>query len=272
MSGTAPQTHSSVHTAAVATPVKQPGVVQTAVATGGGQYNGCPYGSPISGLCTGTPGVPAASTAKTRLYQDTASTARPRSVQPTPGVAGSPQVYGSQQKQAALASSTSSMPELWQSTPNSGQATPRHFADWQQQQQVQQLRLSADNRPRRDQDQISNSPQMSPRPSIRDSSPLQQLSSQDPTEASQCQPVPQQALLPVDVLLSPLLPSADEQKLVDRLSQLRHALDEHVRLAAGWEQQVGCAWLSLSAVQPHALWQVVSESCCLCDGQSTPCR
>jgi hypothetical protein len=142
------------------------------------------------------------------------------------------------------------MPELWQSTPNTGHATPRHFADWQQQQQqpTQQLRLSADNRPRRDQGQISYSPQMSPRGSTSGSLPLQQLSTHDHTEASQGQPAPQQALLPVDVLLSPLLPSADEQKLVDRLSQLRHALEEHVRLAAGWEQQVRLAWHSISAV------------------------
>jgi hypothetical protein len=64
-----------------------------------------------------------------------------------------------------------------------------------------------------------------------------------PAASSQAggQSAQQQALLPVDVLLSPLLPSADEAKLVDRLSQLRHALDEHVRLAAGWEQQVGCS-------------------------------
>jgi hypothetical protein len=61
-----------------------------------------------------------------------------------------------------------------------------------------------------------------------------------PAQSSHSQSVQQQGLLPLDVLLSPLLPSADEAKLVDRLSQLRHALDEHVRLAAGWEQQVSC--------------------------------
>jgi hypothetical protein len=44
--------------------------------------------------------------------------------------------------------------------------------------------------------------------------------------------------VPLDVLLSPLLPSADETKLLDRLSQLRVALDEQHRLAASWEQQV----------------------------------
>jgi hypothetical protein len=70
----------------------------------------------------------------------------------------------------------------------------------------------------------------------------------------------QQALLPIDVLLSPLLPSADEAKLVDRLSQLRHALDEHVRLAGGWEQQVGacavpsCEMLVCCLLVPACCW------------------
>jgi hypothetical protein len=57
----------------------------------------------------------------------------------------------------------------------------------------------------------------------------------DRTEASQHSGVQR---MPLDVLLAPLLPSADETKLLDRLSQLRVALDEQHRLAASWEQQV----------------------------------
>lgn len=240
MSSTPSQLNSSTGPVAVATPVKHTGSVQTAVQSGDEQYNGCPYGSPISGLCTGTPAVPhAASAAKTRLYLDTASTARPRPVQPVPGVAGSPRPYGSQQKYAAVASSTSSMPELWQTASSAGHAAARHVGADRQQQQAQQLRLSADHRPRRDQDQSSSATHVALIPSISGASHVQQLGVRDSTETAQGQPIQQQALLPVEVLLSPLLPSADESKLVDRLSQLRHALDEHVRLAAGWEQQVG---------------------------------
>ena len=45
-------------------------------------------------------------------------------------------------------------------------------------------------------------------------------------------------MLPLEVLLSPLLPSAGEAQLLARLSQLRMALEQHIREAAGWEQQV----------------------------------
>lgn len=143
------------------------------------------------------------------------------------------------------------MPELWQAASWSGRSSPRQLAvgaEHQQQQhqgQQQQLRLSSDNRPRRDQDLSQSSPQPSPRSSLNSlSGPRRSL--QDSPSAGMPQQqlqLQQQALLPIEVLLSPLLPSADEAKLVDRLSQLRHAVDEHVRLAGGWEQQVcvvGC--------------------------------
>jgi hypothetical protein len=44
--------------------------------------------------------------------------------------------------------------------------------------------------------------------------------------------------VPLEVVLAPLLPSADEAKLADRLSQLRGHLEQQQRLAAFWEQQV----------------------------------
>lgn len=56
--------------------------------------------------------------------------------------------------------------------------------------------------------------------------------------------------VPIDVLLAPLLPSANDSKLLDRLTQLRVALDEQRRLAASWEQQVGVAAL-LKAAGPR---------------------
>jgi hypothetical protein len=43
---------------------------------------------------------------------------------------------------------------------------------------------------------------------------------------------------PLEVLLSPLLPSAGETQLLARLSHLRMALEQHLREATGWEQQV----------------------------------
>jgi hypothetical protein len=64
--------------------------------------------------------------------------------------------------------------------------------------------------------------------------------------------------VPLDVLLSPLLPSADESKLLDRLSQLRVALDEQHRLAASWEQQVS-NMIKLVAVLAGC-WLTVSDS------------
>lgn len=136
------------------------------------------------------------------------------------------------------------MPEPWQPSSWFGRGAHgrQHGAD--QQQQMQQLRLSVDNRPRRDQNLgHSSSPGLSPRSSFNGPLALQHSSAEgSPAQSSHSQSVQQQGLLPLDVLLSPLLPSADEAKLVDRLSQLRAALDEHVRLATGWEQQVSC-WL-----------------------------
>lgn len=43
---------------------------------------------------------------------------------------------------------------------------------------------------------------------------------------------------PLEVLLAPLLPSADESKVLDRLSQTRVALDEQLRLVKALQQQV----------------------------------
>lgn len=233
---------------ALATPVKQQ-------LHGEDQYSGCPYGSPVSGLCTGQPAAahppPAAaatSGAKTRLRPDTTA-ARPKSVQrQQPGVTARPaSSYAAQQQVDALACRTSSMPELWQAASRQQQAAQPGTADLQ-------LRLSADNRPRRDQDHSQGSLQQpSPRSSINSnfSGPRHSLQGSPSAGAPQQLQVQQQALLPVDVLLSPLLPSADEAKLVDRLSQLRHALDEHVRLAAGWEQQV---WTAVGGGAACAGW------------------
>lgn len=200
----------------------------------------CPYGSPISGLCTGSAAAApsATSAAKTKLHLGTsASTAAAAAAQPA---------------RAALTGSnpagpSGALPVPWQAGSWPGRnSSGRHSLGADQQTPQQQLRLSADNRPRRDQDLLLD-PGLSPRSSFsgpQATPPQQQHSTPDgsPAQGSQgggAQSAQQQALLPVDVLLSPLLPSADEAKLVDRLSQLRHALDEHVRLAAGWEQQVG---------------------------------
>lgn len=239
----------------VVTPVKQQQV-------GGDQFTGCPYGSPVSGLCTAPPAAPAAaaSAAKTRLRLDTTGghSARPRSVQQQDnGLKSSPAYYAPQQQHIdAQACRTSSMPELWQAASWSGRNSPRPGlgADQLQHQGQQQLRLSADNRPRRDQDLSQSSPQPSPRSSLNSSSGHRRSLQESPSAEMQQMQLQQQALLPIDVLLSPLLPSADEAKLVDRLSQLRHALDEHVRLAGGWEQQVGsCAELPAGVVLDFCL-------------------
>jgi hypothetical protein len=227
---------------AVATPVK----LFSSLQADNEQYASGPYGSPISGLCTGSAALPAASAAKTKLNISTASAARPKTGQPHPAEAGNPSLTAGRHVAGAPgAARTSSMPEPWQPGSWSGRGVPgrQHGAD--QQQQVQQLRLSADNRPRRDQDLGHSSPGLSPRSSFSGPLALQHSTAEgSPAHSSHSQPsAQQQGLLPLDVLLSPLLPSADEAKLIDRLSQLRHALDEHVRLATGWEQQVSC-WLN----------------------------
>lgn len=215
----------------------------------------CPYGSPISGLCTGSAAATpsATSTAKTKLHlgksaSTAAATARPARAALTgsnPGPSGA-------------------LPVPWQAGSWPGRnSSGRHSLGADQQTPQQQLRLSADNRPRRDQDLLldhHSSPGLSPRSSFsgpQATPPQQQQHSTadaSPAQGSQAggaQSAQQQALLPVDVLLSPLLPSADEAKLVDRLSQLRHALDEHVRLAAGWEQQVGRSLSIQSLAEPR---------------------
>lgn len=239
MGSRVPQPHSSAHPPAVATPLKQIVSLQSDA----GQYDNCPYGSPIGGLCTGPAAPSAASTAKTKLYMGSASTVRPKSVQPGPAVTNSPASYaGRHGSGISAAARTGSMPEPWQAGSWPGRCAGRQLAADQQpqQQHMQQMRLSADNKPRRDQDLGQISPGLSPRSSYSSVQIVQQSTpDQSPAHSSQSQSAQQQALLPLDVLLSPLLPSADEAKLVDRLSQLRHALDEHVRLAAGWEQQVG---------------------------------
>lgn len=242
-----PQAHSStIHPPPVATPVKQPGSLPLGVA----QQDGCPYGSPISGVCTTAPATradPALSgSVRMKLHLGASSTTtRVAPVQPGPGTTGSPGSRTVQQHADALTGRTSSMPELWQAASWSGRSTPmQQCGDKRpQQQHTQQMRLSADNMLRRDQDVSFSSQLPSPCSSQHSLSAVQQHYQQplgQDTMASDGHPV-EQPLLPVDVLLAPLLPSADEAKLVDRLSQLRHALDEHRQLAAGWEQQVGAA-------------------------------
>jgi len=181
-----------------------------------------------------------------RLHLGASSTTtRVAPVQPGSGTAGSAGSCTVQQHAEALTGRTSSMPELWQAASWSGRSTPMQQSGDKrpQQQHTQQMRLSADNMLRRDQDVSFSSQLPSPRssqhslPAVQQQYQQQQQLGQD-TMASDGHPV-EQPLLPVDVLLAPLLPSADEAKLVDRLSQLRHALDEHRQLAAGWEQQVG---------------------------------
>jgi hypothetical protein len=120
---------------------------------------------------------------------------------------------------------------------------------WQQQQQQlehphQPHRHSCDNQPRRDQGagpsgmqlvavQGPGSPQI---PGAAGSVCTALTATGSPGQ--QLQQLEAQPLLPLDVLLSPLLPSADEAKLLDRLSQLRAALQEQAHQAAGWQQQV----------------------------------
>lgn len=60
-----------------------------------------------------------------------------------------------------------------------------------------------------------------------------------PAAAAAAAPMPAQrrsGLL--DVLLAPMLPGADESKVLERLSQLRTALEEQLVAASQWEQQV----------------------------------
>ena len=55
----------------------------------------------------------------------------------------------------------------------------------------------------------------------------------------------------LELLLSPLLPSADEAKVLERLSALRAALEEQFALAAHWQQQVRIlvVWAGLEIIR-----------------------
>eukprot|EP00775_Hariotina_reticulata_P005810 gene5810-6051_t len=62
-----------------------------------------------------------------------------------------------------------------------------------------------------------------------------------------------QPAVPLELVLGPLLPSADEAKLTERLSQLRAHLDEQRHLAAFWEQQAAALQQDLADSQQDAL-------------------
>lgn len=251
--------------AAVATPIKQPGSV---LDRGGDQREGCPNGSPIAGLCTAAHGV------TTAMEQQPPSTARKQHLLPWSAAASSAadspqQSYPSAGRQAqaqACASRVSSSPK----ESRLSAAQPSHDATRQhsptsppqpQQHQARQMRLSSDNRPRRDQDICHSSPGLA----LSSSTPA---ALQDGAGASGAGQPMEQPLLPVDILLSPLLPSADESRLVDRLSQLRYALDQHMRLAAGWEQQVGGQDAVMQCSTEHASPCLLYSSC----DHYAPCR
>lgn len=164
-----------------------------------------------------------------------------------------------------LATSSSSMPELWHGQhtsqyQNSGLRHTNHTLD------------AADSTPPRDQRlgsahwvvQPNVSHQQEQAYSLTLPQQCQTPASGQRSHASQSQLEPQQhglevsgpaalqlaqqgpSAAPLDVLLAPLLPSADEGKVLERLSQLRQALEEQHRLAAGWEHQVCLGMLCLA--------------------------
>lgn len=227
------------------------------------QHGPCPDGSPVSGLCSAAT-APARPFARGTLSGSHLGNANNAALAPalrTGPLFGKPKqaaqlsprqgptasmTWAPVGSSTQLSSSTSSMPELWQR-----QATGQ-YVSVQQQQHAGHHSQAADSTPSRDQRFCASNPDPSQQ--------VQQLSKQDWQQSQQfisqnCQEQalraaaleqscvkqhePRTASAPMDVLLAPLLPSADEGKVLERLSQLRQALDEQRRLAAGWELQVG---------------------------------
>lgn len=266
----------------------------------GAQLGSCPYGSPVSGLCSSAAGnhqpnspVPASSSQPSsagfgRQWTGSSSvrTGPLQQLQQHRLAAASPSYKQGQQQHPqqpaaspmswqpgtnTLTSSTHSMPELWQGSlaPHQPAGMVQHPADCRQsrdqsassytsqQQQQQQLSSSMPLFPPADRQQqcLQLHPQQQQQHQHASSSwetKHVQLQDQQHQQQQPYRPAstsgaddraapPQQGgvqRVPKDVLLSPLLPSADESKLLERLSQLRVALDEQQRLAASWEQQV----------------------------------
>lgn len=230
MNNTLPQLHS--RTPPAVTPVKQHGKQ-----SGDGTQHAVLYcGSPIGGVCTNAQQVTApadCSPRRTRMHCSTASSS------PKPPV----QRGGPADTTYSHQSASSSASEAWQSASGcSHSRDTRSGFDQHMQQHVLPQDSLVDNALCLDQDSCE-SRQIKPHTAPGDALATRDLTLGGSGAAAQqsppaLNPQAQQPLLPLHVLLSPLLPSADEAKLVDRLSQLRDALDEHVRLAAGWQQQV----------------------------------
>lgn len=210
----------------------------------------CPHGSPVSGLCSsaaasGRPFVgPQSDSTISRYTHSNLVSVRTGSLfglsQPAAnwhcGKGPTSTLSWAPGASAPLTSSTSSMPELWQR-----QATERYSAG---RQTPDHQPNTADSTPSRDQLLRTSQPHpMQPlqQHAHQPAGGLKQMLSQQqqgqgvmPTQ----QILQQQPAASIDVLLAPLLPSADQHKVLERLSQLRQALEEQRRLTVGWEQQV----------------------------------
>jgi hypothetical protein len=129
------------------------------------------------------------------------------------------------------------------------------------------------------QDQNRRGAPSQPSPSASAPAPQQQLAepahaaahaAHAPTSSSGATSGGMGGVVPLDVLLAPLLPGADEAKVLARASALRAALEEQIAAAGHWEQQVRVyvLWLCLS-VGLRACW---SSACVLKDVDGKPTK